>query len=63
MSKNYKICKIKLFISDLLTYYLLSIIIQTCSLSSYFLDCLEKNMQMYINPDPKFLYHNNTADV
>lgn len=38
------LCKIKLYILDQLT------MIQTCSLPGYFLDCLEKDMQMHIDP-------------
>lgn len=41
ISINGKVRKIKLFNSDLF------IIIQTCSLYSYILDALKKNMQMH----------------
>jgi len=43
MTKYVKICKIKLYISDLLTIFKLIAYLAI-------LDCLEKNMKMHINP-------------
>lgn len=45
MSTNYKICKVKLYILDLLTLF------QTCSLLSNFWT-VKKNTRMHKNPGP-----------